>query len=490
MSNKSELLSFILNHEEQFRRARLASLYSDFRVQRTTNPDGYAANVAAWQDALEHAARAGVLPTSGGGLSCLGLSTDENLMRALESKEWGRPLALGTVVDEAISQRRMVPLQDFLHATSSTYNRTWRFRPWGLFSWGMKLFDFVSGASADERLRVGQYVLVHNVEEVGKRIMAQLSDRRTRVDRIYPRVAFEKQAAKVVNAEAGLTKDDLAIILTYLARDKKELAFDSQTVKFKGPDESTPVITQQDTTIASLKMLISGLDKEVESLTSRINGYTLSARKAVANQNRTSALASLRSKKFAESTLMERSQVLTQLEELYTKIEQAADQVEIVRVMEASAGVLRSLNAEAGGIEKVEDIVQDLREEMTKVDEIGRTLNEVAEGTDMIDDNAVDDELEAMEREERQEKEKREAERTRRRLEEIEDTKNNASLLRGSLGQEAQPTKPAEKGTEASIEDDIGAMHRMSIDDPDITTKERSHSPRRADQLSAAVPDG
>lgn len=58
----------------------------------------------------------------------------------------------------------MVPLQDFLHATSSTYNRTWRFRPWGLFSWGMKLFDFVSGASADERLRVGQYVLVHNVE--------------------------------------------------------------------------------------------------------------------------------------------------------------------------------------------------------------------------------------------------------------------------------------------------------------------------------------
>lgn len=263
-----------------------------------------------------------------------------------------------------------------------------------------------------------------------------------------------------------------------------------QTVKFKGPDESTPVITQQDTTIASLKMLISGLDKEVESLTSRINGYTLSARKAVANQNRTSALASLRSKKFAESTLMERSQVLTQLEELYTKIEQAADQVEIVRVMEASAGVLRSLNAEAGGIEKVEDIVQDLREEMTKVDEIGRTLNEVAEGTDMIDDNAVDDELEAMEREERQEKEKREAERTRRRLEEIEDTKNNASLLRGSLGQEAQPTKPAEKGTEASIEDDIGAMHRMSIDDPDITTKERSHSPRRADQLSAAVPDG
>lgn len=79
-------------------RARLASLYSDFRVQRATNPDGYTANVAAWQDALEHAARAGVIPASGGGKSILSLSTDEKLIRALESKEWGRPLALGTVI--------------------------------------------------------------------------------------------------------------------------------------------------------------------------------------------------------------------------------------------------------------------------------------------------------------------------------------------------------------------------------------------------------
>ena len=262
------------------------------------------------------------------------------------------------------------------------------------------------------------------------------------------------------------------------------MANENQTVKFRGPNESTPVITQQDTTIASLKTLISGLNRQVESLTSRINGYALSARKAVANQNRALALASLRSKKFAESTLTERSQVLAQLEEVYTKIEQAADQVDIVRVMEASAGVLRSLNAEAGGIEKVEDVVQDLREEMTKVDEIGSALNEVAEGSNTIDESAVDDELEAIEREERQEKEKQEAERTGRRLEEIENTKNTATRLHRQPGQEA------EEAAQVSIEDGIGAMDRISIDDPEITTKERSHSPRRAEQLSLAVSDG
>lgn len=58
--------------------------------------------------------------------------------------------------------------------------------------------------------------------------MAQMSDRSTRVDRIYPRETFEMEAAKLMNSEAGLTKGDLAILLTYMARDKKGVAFDSQ----------------------------------------------------------------------------------------------------------------------------------------------------------------------------------------------------------------------------------------------------------------------
>lgn len=58
--------------------------------------------------------------------------------------------------------------------------------------------------------------------------MAQMSDRSTRVDRIYSRETFEMEAAKLMNLEAGLTKGDFVILLTYLARDKKGVAFDSQ----------------------------------------------------------------------------------------------------------------------------------------------------------------------------------------------------------------------------------------------------------------------
>ena len=110
----SELLNFILEHVDQFRRSvyfqrsmgstniacrgRLPSLYSDFTLQQYTNPDGYAANVAAWEEALQKAARAGLIPAPGNAHDMLSLSTGEDLLRSLETKEWGRPLALKTVI--------------------------------------------------------------------------------------------------------------------------------------------------------------------------------------------------------------------------------------------------------------------------------------------------------------------------------------------------------------------------------------------------------
>lgn len=79
-------------------RQRLPSLYSDFTLQRQSNPDGFAANINAWQNALAKAGRAGVLPAKGNGSDTLLLSTGQSLLRSLETKEWGVPLALGAVI--------------------------------------------------------------------------------------------------------------------------------------------------------------------------------------------------------------------------------------------------------------------------------------------------------------------------------------------------------------------------------------------------------
>ena len=110
----SELLEFLLSSGEQFRRwdmniatglysltsnrARLPSLWSDFTAQRQTNTNGYLANLSTWEDALSAAAQAGILPGGKAPPECLSLRTGPELLRSLELRDLGRPLALNTVL--------------------------------------------------------------------------------------------------------------------------------------------------------------------------------------------------------------------------------------------------------------------------------------------------------------------------------------------------------------------------------------------------------
>lgn len=154
----------------------------------------------------------------------------------------------------------------------------------------------------------------------------------------------------------------------------------------------------QDKTIASIKALIADINVQVVKLSARISSLSESAQQAIDNKNRTSALAALRLKKLNETVLTQRSETLAQLEGVYGKIEQAADQVAIIRVMEASTEVLRGLHAQVGGTDRVEDIIEGLRDEMGKADEIGGAIQAGAQIDTVIDESGVDEELESLEK--------------------------------------------------------------------------------------------
>lgn len=199
---------------------------------------------------------------------------------------------------------------------------------------------------------------------------------------------------------------------------------------------------------------------QAAALTARTEDLALAARKAVSSKNRPAALAALRSRKLAESTLARRSEVLAQLEEVYSNIEQAADQVEIVRVVEASTGVLKALNSKVGGVEKVQDVVEELREQMSKVDEIGDAINSVGQGEAIIDDREVDEELEVMEREQRSERERLEASASMQRLAELTSVAAiNKSGKVGMVDDPPQATAPS------GVEESTAGLGSMSLDE-------------------------
>ncbi len=152
-------------------RSRLPSLYSDLSLQRQTNPDGYSANIQAWQIALSHAALAGHLPCSASSPSVLTLQTSEQLLSALSSRQYGRPLGLGAVIDESVRTGKMIPRSEFLVSKKSIYARSWVPSPWSLLSWGLKTIGLLGEESWDinGRLRVGELIVVENVERLGRK---------------------------------------------------------------------------------------------------------------------------------------------------------------------------------------------------------------------------------------------------------------------------------------------------------------------------------
>lgn len=184
---------------------------------------------------------------------------------------------------------------------------------------------------------------------------------------------------------------------------------------------------------------MSSLEPQISHLSTKVHELDASAREAVSKKQLHSAKIALRQKKMAETKLTQRSATLAQLEDVYAKIEQASDQIEIVKVMAQSGEALKSLNKQTGGVERVQDIMDELREDMQDVTDIGNAINEAAAGE--VNEGDVDDELEALEKSEREKKEALEdAEKEKKEAQEVE-----ATRLRLAELESASTELPGEK---------------------------------------------
>ncbi|CAM1511065.1 Fc.00g085780.m01.CDS01 [Cosmosporella sp. VM-42] len=440
-----ELADYLVQNDSNFRKARLPALYSDFRPQRTLNPDGYHANVSAWRQALSYLTSRGLISHRGSNPDVLVLTLDDSITRSLESKQFGQPLALGTVVREAAAERDLIPLQDFTKSQQSIYQRSWAGLPWTAVSWTLRQIGVIDPSRGDDKLPKGQYVVIKNVEGAAKELGDLMAEKSSRFDRIYTKAQFQKAFSAALVKDQRLSEKDLDVLLKFLSRDKGVVEYDGQTIRIKGAGEQGG-ITEEDAAIASLKELTESLKHQTDLLNTRIEQLSQVAKFAVTRKNRVAALAALKSKKIAETSLSTRYATLNQLEEVAAKIEQAADNVALVKVMESSSGVLKSLNQQVGGAEKVDSVMGTLREQMSATDEVGAIL---AESTGaVVDEGEIDEELEAMETQERvkeaeelrkkeeaeckirEAQEAREAEEAHKRLDELPAVPDEAELAR------------------------------------------------------------
>ncbi|PKS05865.1 hypothetical protein jhhlp_007694 [Lomentospora prolificans] len=441
-----DIAEFLVNHDHNFRRARLPALYSDFRSQRTLNPDGFQANVTAWREALARATRGGRVASSTSTADLFVLPVDEHLLRGLEYKQYGRPLALGSAVSQAVSDKQFIPLVEFLRASESIYHRSWMDMPKTVVSWAFDQLWPSDGAAKGEVLPRGQFVVLKNVEEAAKAIAEYATSAITAFDFTFTKSHFYKKFSQTLVEGHRISRRDLDVLLKYASRDKGIIAYDGKTVRIRGcttgPDSDH--ITEEDSAIASLNELTEDIRSQTTVMEERIDELTVKAKDCMARKNKISALALLKSKKLTEAALEKRHATLTQLEEVAHKIQQAGNQAQLVEVIHASTGVLRVLNQQVGGAERVEQAVDKLREQMDEVDELGNVLADAGSTANVIDEAELDDELERLEA----------AQKSQSKRAETETTEDVAELERrlDSLPVVPSTIKPDE--TEARVSDD------------------------------------
>ena len=359
----------------------------------------------------------------------------------------------------------MIPTNEFLSSDQSIYHKSWVPSPWTVLQWGLRQIGLAGtgsyeGTAGARKLKTTSFLVVEALEKLAVQVLAQRQKAGNGLtDRICSRETFVEDLVKLQGS--SISEEDVTVLLRFLARDNQALSYDAKTVKFSVPSALPEPITQQDSTIASLRSLITTLTAETERLSTLIDSQQTKAASSVKADNKVSALAALRSKKLAEKNLQARSDTLHQLETVFSCIEQAADQVQIVKAMESSADVLKSLNKKTGGVENVENVVERLQEEMGRVDEVGKVLEEPLTPGQAVDESEIDDEFEALEAGQRQEQEAKDAEATRKRLAQIGESK--------------------QKDPSTEMEQNIKRLSQMSIEDDD---RGQASSQKRPDQVT------
>lgn len=253
---------------------------------------------------------------------------------------------------------------------------------------------------------------------------------------IYSMTTFTHSFSSVLslNSKKPLSPNDMTILLTHLRRDK-HLAITSTspdsttTIKLaQEPFKNQSIITTHEQTIATLQTLSLTLTSSITALETRISSLTTPLNTALAASNRPLALTYLRARKAATATLLLREASLHQTRGVLDAIDDAASNVEMVRAMEAGAGVLADLNAEVGGAEGVQRVMDAVREGVIEAEEINGAIGEL--GAENVDEGEVQAEMVALEEEERNKVEavKKEAEEKSR-----DEEQEKAKILENAL---------------------------------------------------------
>lgn len=383
----------------------LASAYADLSGQRHSDPAAFRARVAWWARTMADACwmQAGPLQHA------LVWHADAHVPTQWAAASAGRPVCLSVVSAELARTGSLVRLDEYLRRTAPVGTRGWTAWMRPALTWLRGLAFAEDDSDGDDGLwaRVqGDWVVVGNVQRAATLFLAQHDRHASWARRVMTKELITEALAALHDEEqrpVRLSSVDIAALLVHLERDARVLAHEGDVYKLLNHNDA-PVITEADRGMAAVKHMQAQLTAQVGDAQRRMSDAQAAVTHAVRTKQRESvALSYLRTKKQLEDMLDKRVQALETISTILLKLEQAADDAQLVRVYESSDKTLRTLLADpALQPERMDATMDALADAAHMQEEVHATM---AHGTDDGLADELADELAKLELEVRNESE-------------------------------------------------------------------------------------
>ncbi|CCM04593.1 uncharacterized protein FIBRA_06774 [Fibroporia radiculosa] len=403
--------------------SRLKYLYSDFSLQKHSNPLSYSSNIEWWRRTLEDVIRKGSLSHRMGQSPARSERLILHASGAALSEDFrlegvGKPLSLPTIITELCEHKAFFPLSEFLSASTSVYDPGWL--PFRIASyvvgkplwWALQQLNIVSNEEdalghagyGDQWKKVkGDYVVLSLVEQAADAIIQRQRDKTTGslADPLYSLDSFRREFANQAFDDVMLSDLDVEVLIKFLERDRKVLVIQKEVMKFveTGGAQSRD-ITPVDEGLLEIKTALTKLQAQIDGLQKQIDRRSQQVSVALRQKRKEVALSHLRTKKQLEDLLSKRVNSLDTLQFTLHRVEASAGDVEIIKSYESSTATLRAILAHPSlqreRIDDTMDALASANADAKEIDDVIRMGVVMTQAEAGIDDSDLEEELKRL----------------------------------------------------------------------------------------------
>lgn len=388
-------MTTIFSQVPAFKESRLRSLYSDFSHLKELNPEGFEANIAAWYDLLNQCL---IQHSFNSSITLPGTELSTKLANAT----YGQPKGLVTVLDAQVKNGKYVPWSIYKFSSPEPQ---WSLKDYlSPMKWverklislrieSFSLLDGKGGVCADYFINWDRLALLG--DKLGERITASVQSEGTYSAKLLDSDLF---VDLVRSLDEKLSDLDIQVLLIYLSRDtgKLKVLSDHENAHRSFVKVDTAAITNEDIGIIKVKANIRSIQSRTGILAQRLDKEIPKKIQELLKKGKQDDRLKrvLVQKSYITKSLNKSLSVLSQLNMILDKINDAQSNVSVYDTLTTAKDVLASFNNKIS-FEDLEKVQQELDEEIV-------TSNEITDAMVIspdLDEREIDDELEELERE-------------------------------------------------------------------------------------------